>query len=217
MVPVDGGGDFSSTEFNRMSQRAENFLMKYHVEQYERNRIIPEALMPFTVESKRSVSAGTFSRPSNYMFDLTVEYDPISASGDCGGTVSGSLIPVKYLEKSEWLETKVSSVRAPQAKPGYMYYTWIANQGRILPLVNGDINLVYLQYPVYAVRGFTIDAATDNEDYDASSSTDYSWDQAERYNLIDLMLFDLGVILRDSAIVEWVSAKTNIKNAKIQP
>ena len=166
LVSKDKGGYLSSAEFNGLSQRSETALFRYYVEMYEMNRAIPEALQPFTIPQVLPVTDGIFGRPADYQYDIFVEFLKSTSPSSCADDVVYETIPVEYLEKSEWLNTKVSQVRAPSVQVGRMYYTWVNSQGWLLPKVDGDINLLYLKYPTYAVRGFVVNVANKEEEED---------------------------------------------------
>ena len=203
------GGYTDSDAFNKNSKRAELLLFQYYAEMYERERKIPESMYPFlkTVNLPLT-STGLVALPSDYAHFVLVNYATVLSVP--GGEPIVTPYLTTYLSKEEEGDTLASPIRKPNVAKNTLYYTFEPESKIKLHTggATGLAQLQYLRFPIYAVRGWTLDTQNDEQDYNSGTSTNYEWPVQEENNLVDLLLWFDGLIIRDSQILQWAQAKT---------
>lgn len=217
-LTTKGKGGYTDTDsFNKNSKRAELLLWQYYSQVYERERRIPEAMYPFLEDVNLSLPAtGYVPIPSDYGHFILINYGKVVTVP--GEAPSVSYVPAIYLSKAEQMNTIDSPIRKPDLEKKSVYYTFESDDRiKILPTgITGLAHLQYLRYPIYGVRGFTLDTVNDEQNYNAGTSTQYEWPQQEENNLVDLLLWFDGIIIRDSEILNWARGTTTVSKEIIQ-
>lgn len=204
LLGKDKAGYFSSDEFNRVSKSAEQMLWRFYVKHFEEHGHIPDAMYPFNKTAVLSLDANKrFTIPEdfgrrNILWWLKLTTVP-------GDDPITDRVAIQYLEKEELQDTLNSAVRGPNLDKNRLYYTFVNAKAQVWPGISGPVEMDYLRNPTYAVRGYTLNLTNLEEDYDAGSSTDYEWPENERTNIIDLILLQYGMVLRESDIIQFAS------------
>lgn len=204
LLGKDKAGYFSSDEFNRVSKSAEQMLWRFYVKHFEEHGHIPDAMYPFNKTAVLSLDTNKrFTIPAdfgrrNILWWLKLTTVP-------GDDPITDRVAIQYLEKEELQDTLNSAVRGPNLDKNRLYYTFVNAKAQVWPGISGPVEMDYLRNPTYAVRGYTLNLTNLEEDYDASSSTDYEWPENERTNIIDLILLQYGMVLRESDIIQFAS------------
>lgn len=202
------GGYTETNEFNQDSKRAELLLWQFYSEQYERSREIPEAMYPFLAKQNIALTVdGLVSLPADYGHFVLVNYARITSVP--GGEPLVNEYNTNYLAKEEEGNTLESAVRSPSFEKRRFYYGFYpGNKIKIFPTgITGQARVQYLRFPIYAVRGYTVDSTNDEQNYNPSTSTQYEWPAQEENNLIDLLLMAKGLQTRDSELIQWASQR----------
>lgn len=204
LLGKDKAGYFSSDEFNRVSKSAEQMLWRFYVKHFEEHGHIPDAMYPFNKTAVLSLDANKrFTVPADFgRRNILWWLKLITVPGDDPTT---DRIAIQYLEKEELQDTLNSAVRGPNLDKNRLYYTFVNAKAQVWPAISGPVEMDYLRNPTYAVRGHTLNLTNLEEDYDAGSSTDYEWPENERTNIIDLILLQYGMVLRESDIIQFAS------------
>lgn len=217
LASKDKAGYVSTGEFNRMSLIAENILWDYYTLLHEKNSSIAESMRPFIAEKALPLSNGKATIPGDYGHRLNFWFNQ-ATNGACGDGPSFSRLAAKYLERSELSGTLQSSIRRPSLLKGNIYWTYAANGVvQFYPTnIKPSVILEYLRFPVYAVRVVTLDSANDEEVYSSGSSKNYEWLENDRSNIIDLILFQVGMETKQSDLITYaaqrnIAAKTIIQ------
>lgn len=214
LITQDKSGYISTAEFNQASKRAEILLWRFYAKHFEEHGIIADAMYPFNEKVVQSLDANAqFSLPTDFGRRINVWYRKLTTVAGSEPTIDDR--PARFLEGSEVQETLRSGVRKPSLANDTIAYSFTDGKVQMWPsTLTGAALFEYLRLPTYAVRGFTLDATNDEEDYDSASSTDYEWPDQEQENIIDLILFQFGLYLRSSEILNW--AQTQIADSRNQ-
>lgn len=207
LMRKDHAGYHSSDEFNRLVNQAQLHLMQYYVAHDDGNRIISEALAPFSKEEYLVASvAGYYDLPDDYYQRKDIGYEVVTNTSS--GAVA-TLVPVDYLEGNEVLLVNSSPIRQPRVNRADTYAcTRIGNQLKLLPSsLSGRIYLLYYKTPPDAERAYTVDVGAIEEVYDDANSTNLEWAQSQYEDFVDLMLAYKGLSIRESILVQWVQQK----------
>lgn len=205
-----GAGYFSNEEFMRYSVLAENALFDYYLSFFETDRVIARPLMTFHKEAEIAKVNGIYALPADYRSRKEVLVKVVEVI-DCETSVSW--YHAKYIaEKGLALQ---SALRKPSLVKRKFYFEEYGTYLNILPEeYDGGIKLNYFREITYGSRVVTIDTNAQEEIPNTGSGNyrNYEWDASERGNLVDLILFYLGLSLRESPVVEWVAAKNKAGN-----
>lgn len=182
-------------------------LWSFYCHQYELDSCVPESMRVFIAEKPLPLNdRGQFLIPSDYGHRLHFWFQKVNNQA-CGEEPAIEKVGFKYLEKSEVWGTMDSSVRAPNLPKKRLYWTYVTGgKVQVYPVtLKPSVVMEYLRYPIYAVRGFTLDATNDEENYNANASTQYEWLEADRSNLIDLILLQVGLAIRETEITTFAA------------
>lgn len=214
LVSKDKAGYVSNTEFNQVSVMAERLLWTYLAANYESDILCAEDMTPFTVLSDVQLSA--LSRcyiPSDSGAVQQLWWRKVTNSVDCGMNPTVEEKKIEYLEKLELANTLDSPIRKPLKSVPRLYWSHVSMGIQVYPNLAGQwVTFDYLRMPIYAVRGVTLDVTNDQENYDASTSTQYEWGDNMQPNLVDLILLHYGLSIRETAITQWAASKQPIVN-----
>ena len=207
----DHAGYSSTEEFNRDLQTAQEDLYDFYLNIYEQTSRIGEALDPLINKTLLSQTSGAYPLPSDYRQRISVAAEWYT---DESCSDSKEYIPVIYNAKNEIRMSQFNSIEKPVLTDQYTWkYTIIDGSIYVYPSeLKGRVELFYFQNAPTAERGFTLNTTTQEEEYDAGSTTDLVWPQSETSNFIDILLLYKGVSIKQSELVQYVSAKRNIIN-----
>lgn len=195
----DHAGYTATDEFNRTVNLIQQSLFDFYIEKNDARA--KEPLRPFIFEtfiSKTSVSY--YDLPSDYRQKLELGFDYLTS--DCG-TYSHNVKSADYLDYNEVLLNNESDIRLNEPS-----YSFVGTQVKTTPTsFLGQIYLKYYRNPVDAVRAFTLNVSTQEEEYNAGSSTHLEWEVMEIPNFVDLMLMYKGIAVRSTELTQWVMAK----------
>lgn len=216
LLGKDKAGYFSTDEFNRFSINAEQMLWRFYVKHFEEHGDIADAMMPFNDTAVLGLDSSTmrFTLPSDFGRRNILWWKKLT--NVAGSDPLVERIKIQYLEKNELQDTLDSAVRGPSLAKNRLYYTFVAGKAQVWPAINGPVEMDYIRNPTYAVRGFTLDVTNIEEDYNSVTSTHYEWPENERPNIIDLILMQYGIVLRESDIIQWAQLQQGeAKNRKM--
>lgn len=199
-------GYFSVDEYNRHLQDAVNLLFEYYAADFEKTSGIIDNLSPFIKKETLSISGGFCDLPSNYRHFLSAAYRNVVNSENCGENPTVTIIPMDYRATDEWDDANMSPIRKPRLSNKVVAYRFVNNKIEVSEQ-NGAMQLTYLSKPTGAVMGYTVNATTFEEVYDATSSTQIPFLEQDETNLTDIILFLLGIQIRETALIQWVGAK----------
>jgi len=202
LLSKDKAGYFSSDEFNRFSIMAEQTLFRFYLKHFEEHGLFADTMRQFNELSVLGLDANDrFSLPSDMARRGILWWKKLTNVP--GGSPSVERVKIQYLEKEELQDTLDSAIRKPDVTKNRLYFSYVDGKAQVWPSISGPVELDYLRSPEYAERGFTLNATTDEEDYDSSSSTDYEWPDNERQNIVALVLMQYGLVLRENDVVQW--------------
>jgi hypothetical protein len=121
------------------------------------------------------------------------------------GVSSESIKPTQILRLTDFERQKNTMVNVSR-RVGY-YVCKSIGSIRYIP-TNRTINLEvsYIARPQAIVFATTIDLVNDIEVFNPSASIDFTFDESEFHNLESLILFELGIAIRDNAVVQFAAA-----------
>lgn len=199
---------FKNDEFNRNMNDAEELLFGYYIELYKNSRWVEDAIKFTLLEAEIANSSGVYPLPSNYKL-----YNSVAAkvlSGTKGNYKVSKKPAYENKDDESYLSEDNALRRGDVAKRRFSYEVGASDITMFPSDFTGNIYLKYFRDITKAVRGVTIVAGTDEEAYDAGSSTDLEWDPRELPNLIDIMLYLFGMSARDTAVMQWVQSKKSV-------
>jgi hypothetical protein len=201
LLSKDKAGYFSNEEFNRFSIMAEQMLWRFYVKHFEEHGFFADSMIPFNKVSVRSMDANNrFTLPSDFgRRNILWRRKVTNAAG--GLTISNTKI--QYLEKEELQDTLDSAVRGPNLAKERFYWTFVNGGAQVYPTFTGPVELDYIRNPTYATRAVTDDPDNMEEVYDSANSTNYEWFENERANIVDLVLMQYGIVLRETDVVQF--------------
>lgn len=203
------GGYISNDEFNRSLNYAQELLFEYYYSQKD-EREGQDALINFQAENTLSVSsARTFVKPANFkkLIEASVTLTPAAENECSASSAMPGRYPVHFPARNELQLTLSSAIRGPNVSKGVLIGEVLPSAIRVYPTdAVATLFIRYYTQLTQAERAVTLNFVTEQEDYDASSSTQLQWAEGQIEDFVDLMLLFKGVILRDTDIVNWVQA-----------
>jgi hypothetical protein len=205
----DHAGYISTDEFNRTINLAQKDLFDYYLAMYEKTGRFAVALAPFRVQVQlNATSAGVYPLPQDYR--QWCEAGVIYWNNECGGG-STEFLPAEPLRANEKYLTLSSPIRKPSMANGIFKYQIIADLLYLFPTsFQGQVQLEYLKNPPDAVRGYTLNFSTFEEDYNPLTTTNLIWPESETSNFTDLILFYKGIVVQSTPILSWVATKKQL-------
>jgi len=207
LAAKDKAGYIDSNEFTRMSKLAELMLWSFYCHQYELDSCVPESMRVFIAEAALALNdRGQFLIPSDHGHRLQFWFQKVNNHA-CGDEPAITKVGIKYLEKAEEWATMQTSIRTPNLAKSRLYWTYVTgDKVQVYPItLKPSVVMEYMRYPTFAVRAFTLDVTNDEENYDAGTSTQYEWLEADRSNLIDLILLQVGLAIRETEITQFAA------------
>lgn len=208
----DKAGYMSADEFNQDLAQAQELLMQFYYERFEREQIVVDSLMPFLKEVQLPILNGFVDFPTDYRHRLQLEYLYTYNDGCCeDSSTIAEPYPMDYLNANEVAYNESSPIRKASINKKIFRHTFINNKIKVFPKnLLGQVNLKYLIQPPVALYAVTLDVVNQQENYDDANSINLQWLEQDAQNLSDIMLFFKAIATRESALMEWLGAKQNI-------
>lgn len=191
--------------FNRDIRDTQNTYMNYLLSLFEEEQRISDSLNPFIAEIDLPIVAESYGSyvtlPSDYRRRIEVGYF-LQQSG------ASKIVAMDQLNGNEVLRNEDGEIRASGLSKKLFKYGFVAGKLQIKP--DNLVGRVYLKYfqdfPV-ATRAVTDDTPNNQQNYDAGNTVDLIWDAQDEPNFIDLLLYYKGGIIKDNALMNWVTSK----------
>jgi len=206
LAKKDQAGYSTDAEFNQSLRSAELTLYEYYYKQFEATNKILDALEPFIKEVQIPLTNGVGTLPSDEYHRLEVSY--LHVVNNCA-TPKITTVPVDYMQANEVAETLRSFIRRPNIDKKILRHTYKNGALYVYPTTVQEVTYKYLRQPVFGqyVSTFQSNANGDFSVYDPTLSTQLEWPEQETDNFIDLLLFNLGIELRSTEIINFVKLK----------
>lgn len=206
----DRSGYIDPNEFNRNLRDSENLLYDFYLMNYDKTKREQEALNPFIEKERISQVNGSYPHPNNYRRNIGAMVSVVSYE-ECDGEPKEKLYPADELKATEFTHTITSTIRSPSLKRKLFRLENLNGFHKVLPEeFKGDLILKYLRYPIYGEWVGTLNEISQEFEYDATSSTQLEWNVAEESDLIDLILFHVGIQIRETELLSWAAAKKSV-------
>lgn len=204
-------GYFSVDEYNRHLQDALNLLFEYYAEDFEKTGNIIDNLQPFIkkTDPPLTITNSYCPFPADYRHFLALAYRNVVNSEDCGENPTIDEIGMDYRATDEWDDAKNSPIRKPDITKRIVAYRFINGQIETSQ-ERGTVAMTYLSKPSGAVMGFTVDSGKPEEIYDPNTSVQIPFLEQDETNLTDIILFLLGIQIRETALIQYVSQKRQL-------
>lgn len=204
------GGYISGDEFNRSIRDTQSYLSEFYIEKIE-GRIIPDTLSAFVTEVELPIASGYATLPSDYAHkrDWIMEIQDLTCVGN---SVIYDQYEINELKSGEYSNLLRSPIRKPSITENKYSAELVMDQKiKVYPKETvGRVYLKYIKLPPVATWASTVDVPNDQENYDAGSSIDLIWDETDFNSILNIMLYLKGAQVRDSEIINWMSARTQI-------
>ena len=218
LAKKDQAGYSTDAEFNQSLQSAQTLLYEYYYKQFEATGKIHDALETFIKEIPVTLTGGSAPLPTDEFHRLEVSYRLVL--NDCA-TPQVSIVPVDYMQTNEEAYILSSPIRKPDVNKKIIRHTYKNGRLYVYPITVTEVNYKYLRKPggievstgtataspPFYASTLTSNANGDFRVFDPINSIDLEWAEQETNNFLDLLLFDLGIELRSSAILEYVRLK----------
>jgi len=199
-------GYFSVDEYNRHLQDALNLLFEYYAQDFEKTGKIIDSLQPFIKKTDLAITNSFCSFPSDYRHFLSLAYRYVVNSDTCGTSPTVDLIGMDYRATDEWDDANDSPIRKPNILKGVVAYRFVNGQIETSQ-ERGQVVMTYLSKPSGAIMGYTVNPTTLEEVYNAGTSVQIPFLEQDETNLTDIILFLLGIQIRENALMQFVGAK----------
>ena len=204
------GGYVSGEEFNRAIRDAQFHAFEFLSEKRKEDRRKADALAPFVTEATINIVSGYCALPADYAHkeDWYIEVQDLNCVGN---NEVYNKYEIDELKMGEYSNLLNSPIRRPSLTTNKYAAEIVGDNIKVYPSDAKDrIYLKYLKNPPAAVWGSTVDSGNDQENYDSGSSTNLEWRETEFNMLLDILLYLKGIQVRDSEIINWMSAKNSI-------
>jgi hypothetical protein len=205
-------GYSSNDEFNRDLRESENMVFEFYYKIFEKTQKISDALSPFIDEKLLPINNGYVTYPADFRHPAEMVYKYIISAPNCDKPVTKEILMEKLQVNEERL-TMDSYIRKPSLSKELLYWTQVSKKIRVRPSdLTGSVLLKYFKNPVYGLYKTQIDIQRGVEVYDAATSKDLEWNEAEALDIIDIMLIQKGISIRDTELVQFAMQKMAINN-----
>lgn len=204
------GGYISSEEFNRAVSDAQNMLQNFYLSKLDSDIKYLNHLSPFVKEKICAVNNSCLVvLPGNFRRHLELSYYNIpDADCDSDEIDTKARYPAYFVKSNEEYLTVTSPIR--KASGTRILYTVLDGALRVTGAESNRVYVKYIIHPPVAVRGYTPNLTTDREDYDPSTTVDLIWNSQDEVNLRDILLLNQGIQIRESELLQWLSASRQI-------
>lgn len=213
LIRKDHSGWIDGEEYNRRLVSCQEILFDYYVQITDERRK-QNALAAFLSEKRLPKVDGFWQFPQ----DLKEIIEIWAAQAPEGCKPDEALyMPVDIPAADELGFSITSPIRGYSEQRGRYGAEVYADKVRIWPpAFSGFVKLRYYREPAVPKRAFTYDPVDLVEAYDSASSTQLEWPKSEMQEFLDLLLLFDGVVLRDSALYQWVASRNVIEQQKME-
>jgi hypothetical protein len=208
LLRKDHAGWISSDEFNQVVALAQEAMFGFYLDS-ENERDANDALNPFEKTAPLTkIAPGQFSMPTDYK--ARIEAVTNSTASDCSTEVNYT--PVRFITRQSEYLTLSSPIRGPKIDSPKCVI-----RGDVLTVYPGKVPNVTLRYyrqPIEAIRAYTLNTISQEEEYDEANSVNLEWSAGRLDNFVDYLLYYKGLSLRETELIQWVQAKqvTTVNN-----
>ena len=202
-------GYFSVDEYNRHLRDAQNLLFEYYAEEFEEEKEIGDNLRPFIVSVTLPITDYFCTMPADYRHKIDLGYRLVLNDENCGVNPSANIYPIQFYKSEEWINAQSSPIRKGNLAKKLFNCRFVNGKIEVSEKF-GNVEFVYLRNPANAVMGYTVNSTTLEEVYDASTSVQSEFLEQDETNLSDIILFLLGIQIRESALLQFVDSKRKI-------
>lgn len=224
-------GYLSSVSFNSDLQAANLTLYQFFYKQFEDTQNIVDGLLPFIKEVSLPLAQGTISATTPFPFDYhhRIECGVLVATNqdnDCDDDIqqpTTELFPVDYLVSNEEKYTLTSAIRKPNLAKNIYRHTFKNNLIHVYPRETRALEFKYFRKPAvpYWDSYLNITANGDVETFipvgganpntgAASLTVSIEFEEEYQEQFTDLLLFYLGVQLRETDLIVFAKEKMAI-------
>lgn len=201
-------GNFNNDEFNRILDSAQEDALDYFLNLDGSSQFVQDALVPF-LKRYETPLASTVAYPNDYRSKRNARVGVMMMNGS---DPELKWFPANMLETDEDFDSLYSAIRKPSVANEVYSYSMDSTGIRVYPEgISGTFQMTYIRVPPTATRGVTLDNVNEIEVYDAGTTTNLVWDIAQ-FNLFhDLICFYMGMNIRESEVLAWLSQR-KLKN-----
>lgn len=192
------GGYTSGPEFNRLLKLAQETLYRFYYDNKDESQA-RQSLIAFQEFTTLAPVGSAYTKPSGYKDKL-----------DAKLLVGGKSIPIHFPARDELAMTLSSAVRGPDIEKNVVVGESVAGKFYVWPESIYKMFLRYYRNPAVPDRVTEIDEITTAEVYDEGASTQLEWSYSNLQDFVDLLLFYKGLVIRDSALIQWVQTKDGL-------
>lgn len=208
-------GYTTNQDFNLGLQSAVWTLFEYWTKQFEQTRRIADALQEFINRTTITTTNGNANLPDDYVHELETWVKWID--NQCKNGPDIQFCPADYMNTDEVAKTLKSNIRKPSVDKGIFRFTIDGGKFYGYPENVTEWEFKYLAkpnipknngIPNYYVTTLQSNPQGDFEQFDATNSTDIPFPEHQTENFVDLLLFYLGIEIKDNAIVQYAQLKS---------
>jgi hypothetical protein len=213
LLRKDHAGWISGEEYNRRLVLCQEILFDYYVQMTDERRK-QNALAPFLSEKQLPKVDGFWQLPAD--FKEIIEIWAAQAPEGC--KPDEAQYRTVDIPAADELGFSINSpIRGYSEKRGRYGAEVYSTRIRVWPTAfSGFVKLRYYREPATPNRSFTYDPVEVVEEYDSTTSTQLEWPPSEMQEFLDLLLLFDGVVLRDTALYQWVASRNVIEQQKME-
>ena len=210
-IAKEQSGNFTNAEFNRILAQAQEDAMDWFESQDGSSQFVQNALNPFLKRYTVAI-ADTVPFPEDYRSKRNARFRLMFMDGD---NPVFKWFPANMLETDEDFDSLYSPIRKPSVATEVCSYSMDSTGIRLYPEgITGLFQMSYIRTPNVAQRAVTYNFTDEIEEYDAGNTDDLEWDNVQ-FNLFhDLIYFYMGIDIRESEIIAWLSQRKLKKEDK---
>ena len=203
-ITKEQSGNFTNAEFNRILAQAQEDAMDWFESQDGSSQFVQNALNPFLKRYEVAL-ASTVPFPEDYRSKGNARFRLMFMDG---GNPVFKWFMANMLETDEDFDSLYSPIRKPSVANEVYSYSMDSTGIRLYPEgITGIFQMSYIRVPNVATRAVTYNFTDEIEEYDAGSTVDLEWDNVQ-FNLFhDLICFYMGIDIRESEIIAWLSQR----------
>jgi len=206
LAKFNESGHFPNDTFNKFVNLAQQCLIDYYIDIFERTHEISDSIGTFVKSADLVSSNGIYPKPSDFYYDIQELYFITVKNGlNKGDDPIREDLPARFLKSNKWM-TINNSVRGPNLDKGRVFYHYEQDQIQTVPL-HSPVKYSYLRMPVTIFRNVVQNTTDFVENYEPTGSVHPEWIERNKDDLIDLTLMYLGLSVRENAIVNWIKMK----------
>jgi hypothetical protein len=198
-------------QFNRDLDRAQTLLQNFYLSKYDREGRVHDALRPFTARENKQITLGFSIWPSDMVKEIEVYRRTASNLGECGDEPTVTDILARYIKGHERGAIMQSTVRRPALSQGHCFYMMDSGIMEHLPYTDSGFCFIrYIRRPNTATWAADLDDETLVYTYNEDDSVNLEWGAEEEDNFVDILLLLLGIQIRETELIQFVSGKKQL-------